>query len=668
MPKSLILFIMLLLTSLNIYATGQPYGADDILAFTRIDYVAVSPDGKQIAYVTVNRDKNKWRYALNLKEPNGNITEITHAENISSVSWSPDGSAIAFISPNDKDQQVISIYHLAEKKLSPLITLSKGIVGLHWSPSGKQIAFIAEDDKHTPQSNGLKTLPEPGTNLRLYVTDLNAGIQSLTPADFSMTYDPMTRGFSWAPDGNEIAFAYQPGSKPIDDIQPKVAIVNLTTKKIAPLAYCKTRTCRQPIFSPDGKWLAFTTNIPATGKAKALLEDIEIRNKVCLRNSNDQTHCLQDTFDKNPWLLAFNAEGNAIYALEHYKSQGIKIYKISENPNTPVELFSTQKDFIEPLTLSLNATHTVFGFALEGVNQAPEVYTSPADHLNLQQETHFNQKYNKLFGSIHVLNWKSKDGTPVEGLFITPQNYDPEHAYPLYVDVHGGPSGSKAIRYLGGCDEYGEGFVPTECPANILSLGYVILQVNFRGTSGYGSDFRVKNFADLGDGDFQDIMSGIDYVTKHYSIDKNKMVIAGWSYGGYLTAGAITHTNRFALAIDGDGMTDYLSFAGTTDDTDFGYRYLGVNSWENPPLYWKHSPIAYVKNIQTPLLIIHGEQDIRVPITQAKELFTALTLLNKPVKMIIAPKQSHVPSDPETFEKEMAVIDQVLMSRNLQSY
>ncbi len=668
MLKSLILFIMLLLTSLNIHANIQPYSAEDILAFTRIDYVAVSPNGKQIAYVTVNHDQNKWRYALNLKEPNGNIIEITHAENISSISWSPDGNNIAFISPNDKDQQVISIYHIAEKKLSPLLALSKGIVGLHWSPSSKQIAFIAEDDKHTPQSNGLKMLPEPSTNLRLYVTDLNAEIQPLTPANVSISYDPLTRGFSWASNGNEIAFAYQPSVKAIDDIQPKVAIVNLTTKKIAPLTYCKTHTCRQPIFSPDGKWLAFTANIPATGKAKALLEDIEIRNKVCLRNSSDQTHCLQDTFDKNPYLLAWNAEGNAVYALEHYKSQGLKIYKISENPNTPVELFSTDNDFIEPMTLSLNATHTVFGFGYEGVNQAPEVYTSPADHFNLQQETHFNKKYNKIFGSIQVLNWKSKDDTLVEGLFITPQNYDPKHPYPLYVNVHGGPSGSKAKRYLGGCDEYGEGIVPTECPANILSLGYVILQVNFRGTSGFGPDFRVKNFADLGGGDFQDIMSGVDYVTQHYSIDKNKMVIAGWSYGGYLTAWAITHTNRFALAIDGDGMTNYISDMGTSDDTDFGYRYLGANSWENPQLYWQHSPMAYVKNIKTPLLIIHGEQDIRVPLTQGKELFTALTLLNKPVKMIIAPKQSHVPTDPEIFEEEMAIIDQVLISRNLQSY
>ncbi len=155
-------------------------------------------------------------------------------------------------------------------------------------------------------------------------------------------------------------------------------------------------------------------------------------------------------------------------------------------------------------------------------------------------------------------------------------------------------------------------------------------------------------------------MTGIDYVTQHYNIDTHKIAIAGWSAGGYMSAWAIGHTNRFFTAIDGDGITDFVSYATTSDDTDFGLRYLGKNVWDAPQLYWQHSPLAFAKNIKTPLLIIHGEKDIRVPLSQGKELMTTLTLLNKPVKMVIAPNQGHVPSDAETFTQELEVIDKQL--------
>ncbi|MCX7123395.1 MAG: prolyl oligopeptidase family serine peptidase, partial [Gammaproteobacteria bacterium] len=213
------------------------------------------------------------------------------------------------------------------------------------------------------------------------------------------------------------------------------------------------------------------------------------------------------------------------------------------------------------------------------------------------------------------------------------------------------------------CDEYSELLPPTTCPANILSLGYVILQVNYRGSNGYGLDFRVKNFGDFGGGDYNDIMTGIDHLIQQGVVDPHKIVMAGWSYGGYLAAWAISQSNRFSGAIDGDGLTDLISYTGTSDDTDFCFRYLGSYFWDaNQPLYWARSPIAHVQNIKTPLLILEGGQDIRVPPSQAEELYNALTVLNRPVKMLIAPRQAHEPSDPDTIEKEINAIDQWLQN------
>jgi dipeptidyl aminopeptidase/acylaminoacyl peptidase len=269
-------------------------------------------------------------------------------------------------------------------------------------------------------------------------------------------------------------------------------------------------------------------------------------------------------------------------------------------------------------------------------------------------------------GNIQVLNWASKDGTAIQGLFITPPDYDPKQQYPLYIDIHGGPtSQQEQNRYLGGCDEYSEAFPTTSCPANILGLGYVILQVNYRGSNGYGLDFRLKNFKDFGGGDFQDLLTGIDYLNQKGLINPHKIAIAGWSYGGYLTNWSISQSPIFYKAIDGEGITNFISYTGTSDDTDFFLRYMGSYFWDaNQALYWDRSPIAHVKNIHTPLLILEGERDIRVPPSQPQELYTALKLLNQPVKMLLAPNQSHEPTDPGTISQEIKAIDEWLEEPN----
>lgn len=672
MVQTLIVFITLLVTAMGFGATPstKQYSANEILVFTRIAFVTVSPNGKQVAYVTrdCNKKNNKWYYTLSFKDESRDIHEIAQADNISSVSWSPDGNSIAYIAPN-KEQQVLFVYKLSDKKIGPIVKLSRGIIAFKWSPSGKQIALIAEDEKNKTSTDNLVDAANPTTNLRLYLTNVDnpTEIKPLTAADFSISYDPFTGGFSWSADGQQIAFAYQPSTRAPDDLKPKIAILNLSTLKLTTVPFCSTHSCRQPMYSPSGHWLAFTANIPASGKSKALLEDIEIRNKVCLMDQANQIHCLRDTFNTNPWLFSWNANSNAVYVLEQYKSQGLKIYELNENTSVPVKLISTHKDFIEPLSLSINRTNQIFGFGYESVNKAPEVFTATVSDFKLNQITHLNEKYNKVLGDVRALNWSSMDGTPIEGLLITPVNYDPKHKYPLYVDVHGGPSGAQSKRYLGGCDEYDEALIPTTCPANILSLGYIILQVNFRGSSGYGVNFRVKNFADLGGGDYRDIMSGIDYLIQQGIVDTSKIAIAGWSYGGYMSAWAASQTKRFFTAIDGDGMSDFVSYAATTDNTDFGLRYLGTNYWNDSHLYWVHSPMAYVNNISKPLLILHGGNDIRVPPAQGKELFTALKILGKPVKMLVAPNQSHVPTDPDTFAKEIGIIDKWLQTTRVSS-
>jgi dipeptidyl aminopeptidase/acylaminoacyl peptidase len=661
--------LMLFATTLSAGCYAQQYNAEDVLAFTRIASVAVSPDGKQVAFVSFSSSKahpSEWQYTLSLEDQNSTSQKLIQADYISFVNWSPDGKSIAFIA-TENGQQTLSVYQLANQRTLPVVTLSRSMTALNWSPSGREIAFVASAPSMPEPANGLVDMAQGVVNSQLYLVkniQPHASFQAITPANISISDSVFGGGFSWSLNNQNIAFTYQPSARATDDLNSKLAVLDVNSLKYTTLPFCENHTCGQPFYSPDHRWLAFASSVPSTGKAKLLREDIEIQNQICLMdNGSGQTHCLQNTFNGNPYLLGWKPDSQAVYVVDMYKSEGPKLYELSINSAVPAKLISTQPGFIEPLTLSINNTNTVFGFSYESINTAPEVFTAPASHFKLNQITQLNQQFDKPLGKVQVLNWTSKDGTSVEGLLITPINYNPKKKYPLYVDVHGGPTGTQFQRYLGGCDEYAGVFPPTTCAANILSLGYVILQVNYRGSNGYGVDFRVKNFGDLGGGDYNDVMSGFDQLIERGIVDPNKVVIAGWSYGGYLSAWAISQSDRFAAAIDGDGFTDFISYTGASDDHDFFLRYLGSYYWDGShDLYWSRSPIAYVNAVKTPLLILQGEQDVRVPMSQAQELYTALNILNRPVKMLIAPNQSHEPTDPDTAAKEIDAIDEWLQS------
>jgi dipeptidyl aminopeptidase/acylaminoacyl peptidase len=161
--------------------------------------------------------------------------------------------------------------------------------------------------------------------------------------------------------------------------------------------------------------------------------------------------------------------------------------------------------------------------------------------------------------------------------------------------------------------------------------------------------FSLANFADFGGGDYEDIMTGIDHLIRKGIADPHRLAIGGWSFGGYMTAWAISQNHRFKAAVDGDGNTDFISFSGTSDIPDYYINYLGNPFWVDSSLYIERAPIMHVKNIITPLLILEGENDVRVPPGQSYELFTALRMQNKPVKMLLLPKQGHSPTDPNVI-------------------
>jgi dipeptidyl aminopeptidase/acylaminoacyl peptidase len=245
-----------------------------------------------------------------------------------------------------------------------------------------------------------------------------------------------------------------------------------------------------------------------------------------------------------------------------------------------------------------------------------------------------------------VVEWKSTDGTPIEGILIKPADYDPTRKYPLLVVIHGGPTGID-LPFLS-ADRY----YPIE---RFAAKGALILRPNYRGSAGYGEKFRSLNVRNLGLGDYQDVISGVDALIAKGLVDKDRVAAMGWSQGGYISAFITTYSDRFKAVSVGAGISDWLTYYVNTDIHPFTRRYLKATPWEDTEIYRKTSPITYVNKAKTPTLIQQGDQDKRVPPPNSYELYQALKDRGVPVKLVFLKGFGHNINKPK---QQRALMDQ----------
>ncbi len=662
-----LLFLFFLFYSISLFADSS---IETTLHFKRIGNIAISPDGQQIAYTTsqiISVPEGKRRdYFLFLKDPSGKTILLEKNKSISIPTWSKDGMFLAYLIKNDKTQEIKIVNLKTHQPQTILSWKERNISAFKWSPNEKYIAFVASDEKKKNHFLTAIDVDKDYQNDRIYLLEINAkkppipitSNQISINQNFLPTIDG---GFDWSPDSQTIAFAYQPRAGAGFSLDNKIALLKLTTHTIKNIPDDKDHFVNEPIFSPDGKWLAYRADLKPFNPKMHIDTGTMYSSHICVMQiENSTTHCLPNTLNEHPFIIGWSATNQSLYVFDWYKTAGPQIYEIHLDETVPVKLISTMKDgFIEPLTLSLNATQTYFGFGYETPNQAPEIYRVPVQSFVLEKITQLNNDALTSLGNAEVVRWKSKDNTEIEGILITPANFDAKKKYPLVVDIHGGPAGAWAKRYIGGCDEYGDMMIPA-CPKTLLDLGFVIFQPNYRGSGGYGKSFVTANVGDLDGGDYDDIMTGVDYLIQRGTVDPEHLALFGWSYGGYMTAWTVTQSKRFRAAVEGSGLTDFVSFTNTTDIPYYLEYYLRAALWNDDKLYLQRSPIFFSKNVVTPLLILHGKEDERVPTSQSYEFYHALKSQHKPVKMLVFPEQEHVLTDGNIIYESLVATDEWL--------
>jgi dipeptidyl aminopeptidase/acylaminoacyl peptidase len=637
---------------------------DDLMRLRSLFDVRISPDGKRVAYVVSTPSIERAEHEAVLwvvSSAGGTPQRLTHSTKILNqpvpspcLRWSPDGSLISFLGYVNGVPQVLAMPPSGGEPW-PVTAAPDGVPIYEWSPNGKQVAFLGPDPVPPDVADRMKkksyviAVDRNDRLPRVWVQDVPGGTpRPLSPANESAT------DFQWAPDGNSIVYSASNRKGFYARYQARVFV--------APVAGGERRVTvdragvnRAARLSPDGRWVAFISSGGQTGMIAPMdLHVVSSDGRSGIRNLSKP---------KQAWIGEFTWAPDSRSLLyvpnEQTNASGDQMF---EQAVTRIWLADGQ---IEPLTSGATVNYSV-SFSADGSRIAyksvesrtmGDVYVMTLEDRHATRLTEINPELCNLdLGAMKAVSWKSFDGKEIWGLLLTPPGYKPGVRVPLVVYCHGGPIGGftygvfpQFMHTVGQVDPY-----PVEAMA---STGMAVLFPMPRGGSGYGiSGFR-EIVNSWGEGDYKDIMAGVDYAIAQGIADPDRLGVMGASYGGYMTDWIVTQTGRFKAASTGASISDLAQQYYLSDAGEIMVEYFGL-PWEAGASLAAHSAITHVRKVTTPLLIQHGENDRRVPIGQAWEFYRALKALDKQVEFDIYPRGGHVNYEPP-LEREY-------MRRNLE--
>ena len=627
--------------------------------------VRISPDGKRIAYVVSTpslEDAEHVPVLYVVAAAGGAPLRLTYKTKIFNrplpaawLRWSPDGSLLSFVGFVDGVPQVMVMAATGGEPWA-ITTYKEGVTKYEWSPDGSQIAFLASDPTPPEEEQRKKEksyVIEVDRNQRLprvWVQSVRGG----TPKAISPPGQTVV-DFGWAPDGRTIAYSASNARGFYAPYKSNLYLIPATGGDPRTLV-ARPGMNRALQFSPDGKWVAFISTGGYDGMVAA--EDLHI---VAADGRLETIRNL--TGAREAWVgqFAWAPDSRSIFFIPYEQTAGTGDLMFEQPINRVFVDSSRIVPVTPPRTVNYSPTLSSDGryLAYKSVENRTmgDVYLTDLTNGRASRLTEINSELRSLeLGELRAVHWKSFDGKEIWGLLLTPPGYKPGQRIPLVVYCHGGPIGGftygifpQFMHIPGQVDPY-----PSEAMA---SAGMAILFPMPRGGSGYGTAGFRSIIKSWGEADYKDIMAGVDAMIGQGLADPERLGVMGASYGGYMTSWIVTQTSRFKAASTGASVNDLAQEYYLSDAGDFIVEYFGL-PWEAGELLAAHSPITHVKNVETPLLIQHGENDHRVPLSQAQAFSKALKGLKKTVEFEIFPRGGHVNFEPP-LEREY-------MRRNLE--
>lgn len=636
---------------------------EDIAGINRASDAQLSPDIRRTVFVVTSWDKETdrfnsdlWLTSTDFFQPAVRLTFNPKRDD--HPRWSPDTRRIAFLSERDDGNNSsgaqIYLLNLSGGEAQALTAHKAAIQDFAWSADGRFIVFLAEEPKKEESGNKPKNKPpvvvdEEYRYAQLWLIDVETKeVRQLTKGNSHIVEFDLSR------DGRQMVFAARTTPKLADLLTTELYLMPLDAKSApSDLAQARQMTSRPgnktlPRFSPDGRMIAFLAR--ADGDPVAGPERLHV-----IPATGGDSRVLAKTFDGYVRNFRWASDSNRlIFSAAVGVNEHVFTTDLTDRGLIPV----TNGEGVNTLTSASFDGYQVV-FIHENPQMASEVMTISARNPVFFQMTRLNAQTEGLaLGRVDVVRWKSSDGAEIEGLLIYPTDFETGKRFPLVTYIHGGPEGA----YVKGFNASWSAF-----PQIYAGNGYAVFMPNFRGSSNYGAAFAQANKMAVGKVDFEDIMSGIDDLIKRGMVDENRLAIAGWSYGGYMSAWMIGHTNRFACAAYGAGLANAVSYWGTADIQWSRERLHGGTPWENRRAYDEMSPLTYLPQAKTPTLIFHGEKDERVPLWQSHESYRTLKRLGVPVHLVVYPEQGHgltVPSyQLDKMRREFEWIEQHLKNR-----
>lgn len=605
------------------------------MKFRNLSSVTPSPDGKWVVWVqreaVLAEDKSEFRTHLFLARSDGSSrVQLTRGEKSADApQFSSDSKYVYFGSDRSGKRNLFRIA-IAGGEAEQLTDWKGTMAEYAVAPDGSKLVFAGrdedkEEEKRKKAKLDYRIIDDKPRNSSLWISDLS-GTLPAAPKKL-VDHDYHIAAPEWSPDGKKIAFVHRPRPEADFGGQSDISEVDVADRSVKVLAGAAVAE-DSPRYSPDGRFLAFTKSLGTRrpdGSRIALLQ----RETGSLR-------LLAKTLDDNPALVDWTADSKGLLFSEvHGVRGGVYRMPLDGPPETWLAPSRGTTSAVE-----FNGTHV--GYAKATPEEPEEAYFWDRSGTPVRVSAANSGIALPEMGQTELIRWKSKDGREVEGLLTYPVGYRKDRRVPLVLNIHGGPSGVFLEAFTGAA-----GLYPI---AAFSANGIAVLRPNPRGSSGYGATVRQAVIQDWGGRDFEDLMTGVDHVISLGVADPERLAVMGWSYGGYMTAWTVTQTARFKAAAIGAGITNHISMYGTQDIPSVYEDYFGGTPWDSKDVYLKSSPIEYVSRVKTPTLILHGEQDDRVPITQAFEFHRALKRRGVKVKMITYPRTPHGPREPKFLQ------------------